>query len=447
MKTRRDFIKKTALGTAAVSLGGVLPAFSAKSYNSIVGANDSVRIGAVGVNSRGNVLAKGFAREKGAVVSHVCDVDSRALSKCITGIENITGKKPIAETDIRRLLESKDLDAIFVATPEHWHAPAALMAMQAGKHVYLEKPTSHNPAENEILMQAVPKYKRKLQVGMQRRSWPNVIKAIKEIKDGAIGNVYFGKAWYTNNRKPIGTGKVTAVPEWLDWELWQGPAPRVGAYKDNYLHYNWHWFYDWGTGESGNNGVHFVDLLRWGMDETFPTAVNSSGGRYYYNDDWQFPDTQTINFEYGKDKLITWEGRSCNGRSIESSSVGAAFYGEKGTLVIEGGNTYKIYDLKNELIKDVASDLTFDAGDTVNPARKLDSFHFQNFLNAIKKDTPLATGINDGAISSTMAQLGNISQRTGSTLRINPSNGHIIDSKEASKLWSRDYERGWEMKL
>ena len=447
MSTRREFIKNVAIGTAAVSMGSVLPSFSAKSYKNIMGANERIRMAAIGVNARGTALSKGFAMEKGCEISHVCDVDSRAIAKCVKAVKDIAGNTPKEERDIRKLLESKDFDAVIIATPEHWHAPGALMALKAGKHVYLEKPTSHNPAENEILMQAVPKYNRVLQTGMQRRSWTNVINAIEEVKNGTIGEVHFGKAWYVNNRPSIGTGNVTSVPEWLDWDLWQGPAPRVGAYKDNILHYNWHWLYDWGTGEAGNNGVHFIDILRWGMGLSFPTEVSSSGGRYWHKDDWQFPDTQTINFEFGGGKMISWEGRSCNGRNIEDSSVGAAFYGEKGTIVIGGGNTYKIYDLKNNLIKDVKSDIEFKEGDTMNPSQQLDSFHFSNFLDGIRKSTSLAADINVGAISSTLALLGNISQRTNSTLKTNPMNGHILKNKEASKLWSRRYAKGWEMKL
>lgn len=447
MTTRREFIKNVAIGTAAVSVGGVLPSFSAKSYNNIVGANDKIRMAAIGVNSRGNVLATGFAKEKGCEVSHICDVDSRAMEKTILNVEKTAGNKPKGEKDIRKLLESKEIDAVIIATPEHWHAPGALMALKAGKHVYLEKPTSHNPAENEILMQAVPKYNRIVQTGMQRRSWPNVVKAIEEVKEGAIGNVYFGKAWYAANRPSIGVGAITPVPTWLDWELWQGPAPRVNSFKDNYVHYNWHWFHNWGTGEAGNNGVHFIDLLRWGMGLEFPTEVSSTGGRYWYKDDWEFPDTQVVNYGYNDNKLISWEGRSCNGKDIEDSSVGGAFYGEKGTLILSGGNSYKIYDLKNKLIKDVVSELEFKEGDRMNPSQKLDSFHYENFLDAIRKNTPLAADMNVGGISTTLALLGNIAQQTKSTLKTNPSNGHILNNKAASKLWSRKYEKGWEMKL
>jgi predicted dehydrogenase len=450
MTTRREFIKNVAIGTAAVSVGsvgGVLPGFSAKSYQNIVGANDKIRMGAIGVNSRGNALAGGFAREKGCEVAYVCDVDRRAMEKCIANVTKIGGNTPKGEKDIRKLLEIKDMDAVIIATPEHWHAPGALMAMKAGKHVYLEKPTSHSPAEDEILMQAVKKYNVVAGTGMQRRSWPNVQNAVQEIKDGAIGKVYFGKAWYANNRPSIGTGKVTSVPEWLDWELWQGPAPRVPEYKDNYLHYNWHWFYNWGGGEGGNNAVHFIDILRWGMEVTFPSRVNSMGGRYVYQDDWQFPDTQVMNFEFANDKMITWEGRSCNGRNIEDSSVGCAFYGEKGSLVIGGGNAYKIYDLKNQLVKDVTSEMSFRAGDTANPTQQLDSFHFSNFLDGIRKGSPLNADINVGCISTMMSHLGNISQRTNSTFETNPLNGRIQNNRAANKLWSRKYQKGWEMKL
>jgi len=178
------------MGTVAVSVGGVLPGFSAKSYRNIVGANDKIRMGAIGVNARGSALAAGFAKEKGCEISYVCDVDKRASAKCIADVQKIAGNMPKSEKDIRRLLEIKDLDAVFIATPEHWHAPAALMAMKAGKHIYLEKPTSHNPAENEILIEALKRYKVVAATGMQRRSWPNVRKAIKEIQEGVIGNVY-----------------------------------------------------------------------------------------------------------------------------------------------------------------------------------------------------------------------------------------------------------------
>jgi predicted dehydrogenase len=348
--------------------------------------------------------------------------------------------------DFRKSLESKDVDAIVIATPDHWHAPAALLAMEAGKHVCIEKPCSHNPNEGEILMEATARYKRVVQMGNQRRSWPNVIKGIEELKNGAIGKAYYGKGWYTNNRPSIGIGKEVAVPDWLNWDLWQGPAPRK-AYKDNLIHYNWHWFWHWGTGEALNNGTHMVDLLRWGFGVDYPTKVSSVGGRYRYQDDWETPDTQVISYEFGEGISMTWEGRSCNGKPIEGSAVGAIFYGEKGSLLLPGGNNYTIFDLKGNVVKEVKDDFNTDSRNLADPAKNLDALHIQNFFSAIKNNESLNADIDSGHKSTLLVQLGNISQRVGRSLDINPDNGHILKDKNANKLWSRTYEKGWEMKL
>ena len=446
MTTRRNFIKKAAAGTAMLSFGGVLEGFSAKSYSNIIGANDKIRMGAIGVNSRGMALASNFAKQNNCEVTRVCDVDSRAIDKCSAAIQKIAGNKVKSDKDVRKMLEAKDIDAVLIATPDHWHAPAALLAMKAGKDVYLEKPCSHSPEEGEILIRAADKYKRVLQMGNQRRSWPNVIEGINELKNGVIGNPYFGKGWYTNNRPSIGTGKEAPVPEWLDWDLWQGPAPRV-TYKDNVLHYNWHWFWRWGTGEALNNGTHMIDILRWGMEVDYPTMVNSAGGRYRYKDDWETPDTQVINLEFGDGKCMTWEGRSCNGRSIEGSSVGAMFYGDKGSLLITGTNGYTIFDLQDKVIKEVKSNVAIDARNLMNPAEQLDAFHLQNFFDGIRQSGKLNADIRSGHKSTLLVQLGNISQRVGRSLQIDNQNGHILHDKEANNYWGRDYEKGWEMTL
>ena len=312
-KSRRSFIKKTAASSALFVAGGILPAFSAKSYARIVGANEKINVSVMGVNSRGDALAQNFASQDNCNVIHVCDVDSRAITKCLTSLKDIQALKAKPYADFRRSLESKDVDALVIAAPDHWHAPAALIAMDAGKHVYVEKPCGHNPNEGEILVEAAKKYGKVIQMGNQRRSWPNIIEGINALKSGAIGRVYFGKGWYTNNRQSIGIGKETAVPEWLNWDLWQGPAPRKN-YKDNIVHYNWHWLWHWGTGEALNNGTHMIDLLRWGMGTDYPTKVSSNGGRYRYQDDWETPDTQTINLDFADNTSMSWEGRSCNGK-------------------------------------------------------------------------------------------------------------------------------------
>ncbi len=445
-KSRRDFIKKTSAGAVAFSLGGVLPGFGADSYRRIIGANEKIMVASMGVNSRGLAVAKNFASQKECEILHVCDVDTRASEVCINAVEKIQNKKPIATPDFRKALEDKNVDVLIVTAPDHWHAPAAMLACAAGKHVYLEKPCSHNPNEGEMLVKAANKYKRVLQMGNQRRSWPNVNAAIKELHAGVIGRPYFAKTWYTNNRPSIGKGKETEVPSWLNYDLWQGPAPRK-PFRDNLIHYNWHWFWHWGTGEALNNGTHMVDLARWGLGVEYPTTVSSSGGRYRYQDDWETPDTQVINLTFGNKAMITWEGRSCNGKNVEANSVGVVFYGENGSMIIESGNAYKIHDLKNNLVKEVKNDRVIDARNLSDPAQELDAYHIQNFFDGIKKGIPVISDILGGHQSTLLVQLGNISQRTGRTLQIDSSNGHILNDADALKYWSREYQPGWEPKI
>ena len=444
--SRRDFIKKSVTGAAALSLGGILPGFSASSYGRIMGANERIQVAVMGVNSRGFALASNYAAQKNCEIRFICDVDRKAAEKCIDAVSKIQNKTPMAQPDFRKALEDKEVDALVVAAPDHWHAPAALLASAAGKHVYLEKPCSHNPHEGELLVAAANKYKNVIQMGNQRRSWPNVAAGIAELHGGIIGRPYFAKTWYANNRPAIGVGKAVAVPEWLNYDLWQGPAPRR-EYKDNILHYNWHWFWHWGTGEALNNGTHMIDLARWGLQVDFPTKVSSAGGRYRYQDDWQTPDTQNINIEFGNKSTITWEGRSCNPFPIEGNTVGVIFYGENGTLVIGGSNAYKALDLKNNIIKEAKNEAKIDTGSLTSPSQQLDAYHIQNFFSAIKNGTALAADIHGGHKSTLLCQLGNIAQRTGTTLNIDPKNGHIINNPAATKLWSREYQKGWEPKV
>ena len=444
--SRRNFLKKASTGAVAYSLGGVLPAFSSKSYRNIIGANEKIAVACMGVNSRGLAVGTNFASQKNCEVLHVSDVDTRAADICINAIEKIQQKKPIATPDFRKALEDKNVDVLIVTAPDHWHAPAAMLACSAGKHVYLEKPCSHNPNEGEMLVKAAAKHKRVLQMGNQRRSWPNVAAAIAELHAGVIGRPYFAKAWYTNNRPSIGIGKETAVPAWLNYDLWQGPAPRR-PYKDNLIHYNWHWFWNWGTGEALNNGTHMVDLARWGLGVDYPTSVSSTGGRFRFQDDWETPDTQVINLQFGNKAMISWEGRSCNAKNIESNSAGVIFYAENGTLLIESSNSYKIFDAKGVLIKDVKNNIIVDARNIAGPSQALDALHIQNLFDGIKNGTPVASDILSGHQSTLLVQLGNIALRTGRNLQIDPTNGHILHDADALKYWSRTYQPGWEPKI
>lgn len=444
--SRREFVRKLTLGSVAFTLGSRIPTFSARSYKNIVGANERFNVGVMGVNSRGLALASNFAKQSNCKVQYISDVDERAAAKCIERVGKIQNQQPIALPDFRNALSKKDLDVLIVAAPDHWHAPAALLAMQAGKHVYLEKPCSHNPREGELLVAAQKKYGKVLQMGNQRRSWPKVIQAIQEIHNGAIGRTYYAKTWYTNSRKPIGVGKVMAVPAWLNYDLWQGPAPRM-PFKDNLIHYNWHWFWHWGTGEALNNGTHMVDLARWGLQVDYPVKVQSSGGRLIFNDDWQTPDTQLITLEFANNTMISWEGRSANGKTSEGGSVGVIFYGEKGSLHINEGNSYSIYGLDNKLIKEVKDKVEVKATDLANPAEALDSFHFQNMFGAIKGGNSLNSNIVEGFKSTLMVQLGNIAQRTSGQLLTDPKNGRILSNAAANKFWGRSYEKGWEPRI
>ena len=358
MEKRRNFIKKVAIGSAGLAFGntvfgGTTFGFSAKSYKNIIGANDRVRIATIGVNGRGNSMSGTIAKQKNAEVACVCDVDERAIPKAIKTVMDANQvNTPRSERDCRKVLEDKSVDAIYIATPDHWHSPLTIMACQAGKHVYVEKPLSHNPREGEIAIAAARKYNRVVQMGAQRRSAPVLTQGIEQLHKGIIGRVYLAKTWYTNSRKATFL-QPGSIPSWLDYDLWQGPAPRV-PYKEGLIHYNWHWFWNWGTGEALNNGTHEVDVARWGLGVDYPTRVTSIGGRYQFKDDWQTPDTQIITMDYPGRVSLMWENRSSNGRKIEGADRGVIFYGENGSLDT-GGDEYKVYDLSGKLVKEVKS--------------------------------------------------------------------------------------------
>jgi predicted dehydrogenase len=440
MNSRRTFIKQSSLASVGMSL---LP----NVFSFIGSPGEKVVVGVMGTNSRGLYLAKMLAQLPDVEVGYICDPDENVLSKTIAELEKQTGKKPKGIKDIRKVLESSDIDAVAIAAPDHWHAPASLMALKSGKHVYVEKPCAHNPAEGEMLVLASTRYNKLVQMGSQRRSFPKVMEGIQALHEGIIGRVYFAKGWYANSRKGIGIGKIVPAPTTLDFDLWQGPAPRR-PYKDNLVHYNWHWFWNWGTGEALNNGTHEIDVMRWGLGVEYPAKVVSAGGRFAFKDDWETPDTQTITFEFPNNTAMSWEGRSCNDFNDQGSGRGVVFYGEKGTMVLPGGDDYKVYELGNNLIKHVKTDIQqADAINTMGMGDKLDSLHLLNFIDSIRGKAKLNAPISEGQKSTLLPQLGNIAYRTGHTIYCDTANGHIKDDEEAIKLWSREYEKGWEMKL
>jgi predicted dehydrogenase len=435
--SRRDFIVKSTLAGAAIGLTSPFSlASGAKS------PNDQVVVAIMGGRGRASALARAFAEVNGTKVKSIYDVDNRPLNELAERVGSIQGQKPRTGTDFRRALDDRDVDALVIAAPDHWHTAATIMALKAGKHVYVEKPGSHNPAESELIVQAQRRYNKIVQMGNQQRSSPESILAIQEIAEGIIGTPYYAKAFYANARDTIGTGKIASVPDWLDYELWQGPAPRT-PYRDNIIHYNWHWFFKWGTGELLNNGTHEYDVARWALGVDIPNRIYSSGGRFHFKDDWEFSDVQNVTFDFPEGKSISWEGRSANGYPIHDRGRGAVIYGTKGTLLIDRSG-YLVYNLENQLVKQVIYDKPdVDALNTVGGGR-LTHLHVQNFGNAIRQGDKLAAPIEEAQKSVLALHLGNISQRVGRSLHIDPKTGRIIGDSEAMSLWSRRYQPGWE---
>jgi predicted dehydrogenase len=437
MISRRTFVNGLAVGVAGSAL-----ASTAKSYAQILGANDRLNFAINGLNGRGYAHLSALKNNsKTARVAYCCDVDSKILAKFAAKAEQELGYAPKPEQDFRKMLESKDVDAITVATPDHWHTPLAVLGLKAGKHVYVEKPSSQNAREGELLVAAQEKYKKCVQVGDQQRSSDFSIAMIQKIHDGYIGEPYMAKAWYANTRLSMGTGKPAPVPENLNWDLWQGPAPRT-EYKDNIHPYNWHWLRRFGTGETLNNGTHEVDVCRWALQADFPETVTSTGGRYQFKDDWQFYDTLVTNFGYA-DKTISWEGRCCQGMRVYDRDRGSAIMGTKGTVVIDRDG-FDVYDWKGKPIDKFRTGKTTSSADTLGIDTMTDA-HFANFIGAIKGEAKLNSPIQIANVTVTMLLLSNVAYFMNRTLHLDTKNGHVKNDPEAMKLWGREYEKGWEV--
>ena len=413
--------RRTFLGTAAA-------AAATASTTRAAGANDKVVVGVMGL-SRGRSLAVSFSGRPNVEVKYVCDVDTNRAAACAKLVAGTGAKAPTPIGDFRKILDDKSVDALVIAAPNHWHAPATILAVNAGKHAYCEKPCSHNPQEGEWMVQAAHKHNRAVQVGTQRRSGPQTIQAMQKLHEGAIGRVYLVRAYYNSARGSLGRGKPAAVPQHLNYDLWQGPAPRT-PYLDNRVPYNWHWFWHWGNGELGNNGVHTLDLCRWGLGVDFPIRVTSSGGRYHWNDDQQTPDTHQVSFEFPGNRAITWQGLSCN----RHRGGFVTFYGDKGSLEIDSNGGHTVYDGGDKVVDKVAG------------KSRGDIEHIDNFTAAIRNGTPrkLNCEVAEGHKSTLLCHLGNIAQRTGQAITCRASDGHIVGNDKAAGLWERDYQEGWK---
>ena len=439
MVTRREFLDALAVGAAGMAVGT-----TAKSYGRILGSNDRLNFAVIGLNGRAYAhLSALKANRSAARVAYACDVDTNILQKFANSVRQEMGDAPVAEKDFRRILEVKDVDAITIAAPDHWHTPMGVAGLQAGKHVYVEKPCSHNPAEGEMLVQAQQKYRKVVQMGTQQRSSPHTLEVVERIHGGLIGRPYLAKAWYVNVRKSIGTGKEAPVPTQLDWDLWQGPAPRR-PYKDNVQPYNWHWFRTYGTGEALNNGTHEVDVCRWALGVDYPKRVTASGGRFHFKDDWQFYDTLMTSFEYD-DAMISWEGKSCQGMKYYGRDRGSTIMGTTGSVLLDRDG-YEIYDLKGSKTSDFKLGSTTESSDLLGRDSMTDA-HFANFIGAIRKGEKLNAPVSDGNITVTMLQLSNIAWAVNRELALDKKDGRIQGDPEAMMMWEREYEKGWAPRI
>jgi predicted dehydrogenase len=415
---RRAFLSTVTATTAAIA-----------SYRSTraASANDTVVLAIMGANNRGSQLAGGFARQAGVEIAYICDCDERVIQKGIEAATSRGGRRPKGIKDFRQALDDPTVDALVCAAPNHWHAAATILGCLAGKHVYVEKPVSNTPDEGERMIAAARAANRVVQVGLQRRSNPLYRKAIERLHGGVVGKVLFAKSWYFANRPSIGRGKPAAPPAGLDYDLWQGPAP-ARPYRDNVIHYNWHFFWHWGNGELGNNGVHMIDVCRWAMDVDYPSNVVASGAKLRYDDDQETPDTYTVTYDFDG-RTMVWEGISWSPEYDSSSSIGMEFRGENGTLYVDDDG-YTVYDLKRKAVESEKS----SAGDAE---------HLANFLDAIRNGSAPNANVEDGHKSTLLCHLGNIACRTGQSLEIDPANGHIRNNSAAQALWAREYRQGW----
>ena len=436
MVTRREFLDTLAVGAA-----GLVVSSTAKSYGQIMGSNDRLNFAVIGLNSRAYAhLSALKANKSSARIAYVCDVDSNTMAKFASNAEKEMGEAPKTEKDFRVVLQQKDVDAITIATPDHWHAPMAIAGLQAGKNVYVEKPCSHNPAEGALLVEAQKKYGKVVQMGTQQRSSPHTIEIVDKIHNGVIGRAYFAKAWYSNVRKSIGVGKEAPVPAQLDWDLWQGPAPRQ-AYKDNVQPYNWHWFKIWGTGETLNNGTHEVDVCRWALGVDYPQRITASGGRYQFKDDWQFYDTLMTSFTY-QDQMISWEGKCCNGMKYYGRDRGSTIVGTTGTVLVDRDG-YEVYDLKGNKTSEFKASKEKTSSSDLTGRDSMTDLHFANFIAAVQKGTKLNAPIAVGNVAVTMLQLSNVAWETNRELELDTTDGKIKNDAQAMKYWGREYEKGW----
>jgi len=446
MTNRRNFIRKMTAGAAGIAVGGTTMGMSAKSYRRIIGANDRLGVAILGLGRRlGAYYDPVSKKESNVELIYLCDVMESRRERGLKNFMEHIDYKPQLENDLRKVIDDSKVDVIINATPDHWHTSGSIMAMKGGKHVYVEKPCSHNMNENELLVEAQKKYNKVVQMGNQQRSSGHTQNIIREIHEGVIGTPYKAVAFYTNDRGKVPVQKKMLPPPGLDWELFQGPAPRRKYTYDTW-DYNWHWYgWDYGTAEAGNNGTHELDVARWALQVDIPLSIHvEAAKRHFLTDGWKMYDTMESTLRFADDKIIKWDGRSRNGYDTYGGGRGTIIYGSEGAVFVDRGK-YILYDRKGEKIKDSKS-VSQEAGTALGGGGDMTTTHVMNFFDAIRGKAGLNAPIDDAAISMIMVHYSNIAYRIGRGFDIDGETGRIFD-REAMNLWSREYEPGWKPKL
>ena len=422
--SRREFLGQAAGTVAAAAVtSGIVSGAS---------GDDKLTVALIGCGGMGGHHLKLLAERKDAHIAYLCDVDADRLAAAVKTVEAAGKPAPKPVKDMRTIFDDKSVDAVWLPMPDHWHAPATILACAAGKHVYVEKPCSHNLREGRLMLEAARKHNRVVQVGTQSRSTPHVQQAMQLLRDGAIGDVLVAKAWNSQLRGNIGHKQPTSPPAQLDYDLWTGPAP-MRPYQSNLLPGVWRFWYDFGVGDIGNDGVHDIDIARWGLGvDVQPSTIAALGSKFFFDDDQQFADTMYCVFEYpgngqvGQKRQLIYEQRDWSPYVQEGYENGNAFYGTKGMLILGKGSGFQLYAARNKLVEKVEGSVDLPA-------------HHQNFIDCIRSGKRPNADIAEGHLSASLAHLGNIACRVGRTLRLDPVTERIADDPQADALLKRSY--------
>jgi len=444
-QNRRDFIKKSSLGS--LGLAGVSSMkMSAQSYNNIIGANDRLNIAIAGLGRRLGAFFSPIAHKKSNTrLIYLCDAMQSQITRAAERFKKHISYKPTLEQNILKVLEDDKVDVLINAMPDHWHTPGAIMAMKSGKHVYVEKPSSCTMQENELLVKAAKKYNKVVQMGNQQRSSSHTQQVIKKIHDGEIGTAYKAVAFYSSSRGEVPNQQRADIPEGLDWNLWQGPAVHR-EYTSETWNYNWHWYgWNYGTGETGNNATHELDVARWALDVDLPRLVEvEADKRHFLEDGWEMYDTMLARFTFENNKIIEWDGKSRNGYKTYGSGRGVVIFGSNGSVFVNR-NQYKLFDRNGKLVEEVSSDGK-EAGLALGGGGDMSTLHVMNFFDAVRGKKNANAPIKDANITMAMVHYANVSSRIKQNFEVDHQKGTMYNSN-AMKHWGKAYEESWKNKF